>query len=350
MMTPLDLDHLLQKFSGRLPHHLALPAGVAIDQIQSIVGEILEEPFIKLHVLSDHPRKELPHAPFHFYFKAEPIETPFILSFHEPAAAYLLSRFFNNSDPFSDLRLKKGALGYSFLKALSIFDTHKLFQKLSLVLTDSIDPHEAMHAIKVELVKENFPPIIFELLFPEGFVHAYLDLYKHQLHAPSSKALYQIQVMTGSTHLKKSQLKQIQKNQLVLLDEHYYHTDTQKGMGRLFVENRPFAQVRITPNTLKILDFNPLPEEVFMDESIDETNPSILHTIDEVPLELMVEFATLKVELSQLEALKAGQTLDIHKENPTCVYLSLHGQRIAKGELVQVGEKMAFLVQETRHG
>lgn len=344
-MTPLDLNDLLTEFTKSLPHRLALPQEVPACRIESLCSELFQNEFLKLIVHTDRPTPSLPSAHYHFTFLAEPLDSPFYISFNEPTATFLLHHFFDHT-PLHDPRIKKGALGFALVKILAEFDRHKLFSKMNFVLTQDRICEEPLHTVKIELHEEHKAPIVAEFSFPETFVEGYLGLYRHQLRKDPSKALCQVQVITGSTKLLKQDIQNIQINQVILLDEHYYHLDTEKGMGHLHVEGRPFVQVRITPTTLKILDINPLPQEVFMDE-LD--NPP-LTTLDTLELDLQVEFATLKIELSQLEALAPGQTLEIHKENPTHVYLTLHGQRLARGELVKVGEKMAFLVQETRNG
>jgi flagellar motor switch/type III secretory pathway protein FliN len=118
----------------------------------------------------------------------------------------------------------------------------------------------------------------------------------------------------------------------------------QKGLAKLQYEGSYFAQVRLNHNTIKFLDFNPLPDEV----SMEQHGESPLKSLSEVSLELQVEFAKINLNFSEFEKLTSGQTLEIAKDNPTSCYLTLQGQRVAKGELVKVGEQMAFLIEELK--
>jgi flagellar motor switch protein FliN/FliY len=79
---------------------------------------------------------------------------------------------------------------------------------------------------------------------------------------------------------------------------------------------------------------------------VPEEKKKIAKGPDEIPLNVVVEIARLQMPLKTLMNLQPGNLLDldIHPENG--VDLVVNGNRIAKGELLQIGEKLGVRILE----
>ena len=346
MITKLNFDHLLEPLTSSFKEPLQLPKEVTLELLHPLISELLTSPISSLEAHSPHPVTHLPVHQHLFCLKADPIQPPFYCAINSACQGKLLEIFFESANFFSDDRLIKASLGFILLKAINLLNTQKVFSKLAFYLTEFSQTKESLQLVKVELKLESSYPLILDFYFPESFIEKYSELYKKELEPKHRPIPFWVNIHTGSVKLTTEELGSLRKSHVVFLDQNYYHPDTQKGIGRLVINNTVLAQVRITHHALKFLDFNPLPDE----DSMNQNNETSLKDVSGLLLDLQVEFTTLKMELGQLETLTSGQTLEFHKENPATVYLTLQGQKMAKGELVKVGEKMAFLVQETYHG
>lgn len=68
--------------------------------------------------------------------------------------------------------------------------------------------------------------------------------------------------------------------------------------------------------------------------------------LQEMPLKLSVEVAKLRMEVGKLLDLQPGNLLDLGTRPTDGVYLTHRGKRIAKGELVRAGERLALRIVE----
>jgi flagellar motor switch/type III secretory pathway protein FliN len=346
MFSELHLDKLLEPFSHELKKQLCLPTSFDHLKAEELLRQFFEDETLSFKAHLHSPQNHLPHHNLIFALKADPIAQAFYVCLTPPSKDLLLEKFFGSKGAFDDERLKTGACGFLISKFIVALNQYRLFDKNAFYLTEEVLKKDSFQTLKIEISLNSSYPLVLDFYFPEAFVEAFIELYQDSLHIKKSDHAYPIHIICGSVKLKAEEFRAIKKHDLILLDENYYHIDTQKGIVRLTFQNKVFAQARLSGHALKILDFNPLPEEDLMEQN--SFNP--LSTISDVELDLQVEFATLKLKLKDLENLEAGQTLNIEKEQSTSCFLTLNAQKIARGDLVKVGEKMAFLVQEIHHG
>jgi flagellar motor switch/type III secretory pathway protein FliN len=338
MISKFDFHQLLEPFATNIKATLKLPSSVTLESILELIKAYFDNQALEIKCFTPAPSAHLPVQNSLFCIKADPIQAPFYVSFSAPTKSKLLETFFGSKEPFSDDRL--------VTKFLDDLNFHKLFQGLSFYLSESMTCHESLLHVKVELLIQGSYPLIIDLYFPESFTEAFDELYKGQIETKSDFVPLFVHINIGHVKLSNDQIQSLKSGYILVVDDLFYNPETQKGMGHLVCKNHNFAQVRLSPHSIKFLDFNPLPEEAPMEQHVD----SPLKSLSDLTLELQVEFTTLKLQMKDLEHLTQGQTIEFHKEHPTHVYLTLQGQRIAKGELVKVGEQMAFLVEEIRHG
>lgn len=345
MITKLNLDQFLQPFSESSKASLSLPRSVSEDDITNVIKTFLNHDNCHIKAHESRPVSALPKTMQTICVKANPIDSPFYLAFSDPTRNKLFELFFGSTDPFQDQRLSYAASGYLVTAFLSDVNQKRLFQELSFYLADIAPEPELFHHLKLEIFIEESYPILIDCFFPEKFLEAFNALYQNDLSQKKFAIELPISVTTGLVTLDKDTLDRLKKTDIVFLDESYYDIPTEKGMAKLCFQGHNFAQARISHHHLKFLEFNHITHESNMETSDDSLKP-----ISDVSFELHVEFATFKMSLKELESLNVGQTIDLHKDKLTSCFLTLRGQKIAKGELVKVGEKTAFMIEEIHHG
>lgn len=345
MITKLNLDQLLEPFKDNVKATLALPSDIQDNDFINLLKQFLNSDPIDLRV---HHAPIVSHLPSQLELvaiKADPLDSPFFVGVSSPAKAKIFDLFFGSMEPFSDPRLVHGALCYLVLSFTSLLNQQKLFSKLAFYVTDKPHALDSYHHLKAELVIEGAYPVIVDLFFPEAFVESFCEIYKDKIQEPQHVLPLPISVISGSVRLSYAELKSLKETDVIFLDENYYDTDTHKGITKLSLSGKTFAQARLHHQHLKFLEFNYDAQPT----QIDMNSENTMTPLPDVNLELQVEFASFKMSSKDLESLTVGQTIELHKDDPTCVFLCLDGQKIAKGQLVKVGEKMAVMIEELSH-
>jgi type III secretion system YscQ/HrcQ family protein len=347
MITKLNLDQFLEPFKESVKTSLCLPLDVSHDDFLKLAVDFFGQDVQELTFHETKPVSHLPKDVTLMASIADPIAHPFYICFSKPANAKLFDLFFGSVDPFQDERLSLGASSYLLTSFLASLNQSKIFEDLAFYISETHASQDVFHHVKVEMKLQGSYPLVIDLYFPEAFVEAYLDKYKDKLSSHKQTHIeLNVAVVTGLVNVTNSQLARLNPSSVIILDENYYDVSSEKGMAKLCAKGKNFAQARINHNHLKFLEFNSFEHETTM----DNTSESPLLPLDEVQMQLQVEFASFKMSLKDLESLSVGQTIDLHKDHPTSVYLTLNGQKVARGELVKVGEAMAVMIEEMGHG
>lgn len=69
-------------------------------------------------------------------------------------------------------------------------------------------------------------------------------------------------------------------------------------------------------------------------------------SISEVPLNIIVELGTIRLPLSTILKMEPGNILPIDTDSSHVVHLTVMGKRIAKGELIKIGDNLGIRVIE----
>lgn len=344
MTLKLNFDHILKPFTETVKKTISLPTTIQDSLFETVLRDFFDSETLTLNTESVHSCNHLPPHLCTFFIKAEPLDSGFYLTITPPACSELLEKFYHSKTPFNDERLNKGAIGYLLTTFIQNLNNKKGLSGLSLYVAENEQTQETLQSIKVEIKLEDAFPLVCQLYFPESFVENFLKYFEADLKEPRQNISFISSVVIGHVKLSKEAFDSCQIHDAIILDENLYLPSEQKGLAKLQYQGVFFAQARINHNTIKFLDFNPLPDEVTMEQ--DSESP--LKSLSDVNLEFQVEFARLNLNFSEFEKLTTGQTLELFKDNPTSCYLTLQGQRVARGELVKIGEKMAFLIEELK--
>lgn len=346
MTLKINLESILKPFTDNVNKVLSLPNDVDINSFEEVLKSFFDVEQLQIKAHEIHSTNHIPQNHSIFYLKAAPVDKGFYLTITPPTVSKLFEKFYGSKTAFSDERLTKGAVGFLIANFTELLNEKKIFPSIAFYLSECADMHDTFQMLKLELLLENSYPLVVELYFPELFVESFYDHFSSSMRPLSNDLPFTVNITIGHVKLSKDVFRACKVHDAILLDESLYIPHDKKGLGRLNFAGHSFAQVRINHSTIKFLDFNPLPDEVDMEQNSE----SPLKSLSEVNLEFQIEFARLNISFSEFEKLTTGQTLEIAKDNPTSCYLTLHGQRVAKGELVKVGEQMAFLVEELKNG
>ncbi len=165
-----------------------------------------------------------------------------------------------------------------------------------------------------------------------------------------------VAICTGSVSLMLTEWKDVKPGDFILLDRGGYNPRHHEGAAYLTAGNVPLFNVSIKENKLKLLDYTQVYEEVMKkseplnnDQTEDALHPEEerVATIKDVPLQITVELARLRMTVDQVMKLAPGNFLElpIHPEQE--VALTVNGQKIGRAELVYLGEALGIRILET---
>ncbi len=177
-----------------------------------------------------------------------------------------------------------------------------------------------------------------------------------------------IKIEVGQTALSLSKWKNISVGDFLLLDRCTFDPQTHKGTATLTLHRKPLFRARVKENHLKIVDYafyreeqNTMntpednPEEPSLEEGTEENhlwsteNPEeamsekIIPT-GEIPMTLTVEVARLTMNLDKLLQLSPGNVVELPVKPEQGVDLTIDGKKVAKGELVKLGEMLGVRI------
>jgi flagellar motor switch protein FliN len=170
----------------------------------------------------------------------------------------------------------------------------------------------------------------------------------------------------GFVDLEKEEYKAIRKGDVILLDQCSYDPDEKEGWVVLTAGFETLFRGRLKKGGIKILEyprieedkkmmdeedkFEPLEEEIF--EIVDDTsalpqNASQvpLPSFEKLPVRVSIEVARLKMTIDELTKLSPGSLLDLAVSPELGVDLVVNGKKIAKGDLVKVGDVMGVRIR-----
>lgn len=216
-----------------------------------------------------------------------------------------------------------------------------------------------------------------------------------------------VHLEAGKINLKPSEWKRIAAGDFIILDSCSIEPNEDKGRVMLTINGSPFFRAKIKQGSLKILEHplyyevdrameNPPKEneeedhddEAFDDadfdfdeeevedslhsenenlseskdedildpdhlkvESSDKANttkiiPSTPLSMDEIPMTIVIEVARIQMSIKKLLELQPGNMLDLDIHPESGVDLVINGRRIARGELLKIGDALGIRILE----
>lgn len=148
-------------------------------------------------------------------------------------------------------------------------------------------------------------------------------------------------VILGTTSLSQDLFASLEPHDIVMLDGN--------------PSNQPLAlQARFSPHLVirGVLNDSCLEVEEIMEDPKTQPEDSnatpTLANLDALDVQLTFELGQLNVTLAQLKQLKSGMCLDLQKDMEHPVTIRANGKPVARGEIVQIDERLGVRIVEAR--
>jgi flagellar motor switch protein FliN/FliY len=166
-------------------------------------------------------------------------------------------------------------------------------------------------------------------------------------------------IKIGSTLLSPKEWKMLKVGDFVALDSGSYHPKKNTGAAYLTVGTTPLFQVKVKHNKIELIDYAFMYEEE-MDKHHAESQESPNHTeaelmpaateeavtLKELPMNVTVEIARLRITLEKLLQLVPGNMIELPIKPDQPVHLTVGGQLVGKAELVHLGDSLGIRIIE----
>ena len=275
----------------------------------------------------------------------------------------------------TDETIEEGFFISVLLTALAMFNELNPYGNLTALLEEDTPlPEEGALCVDLSLTINEHPHSM-RLCTPKEAHQAFKTHFRTEAPAsfgdPSIQSIpLPLQLEAGSTVLSLQEWEQAQVGDLLLLDRCTFDPKDNRGTAQLSINGTPLFEVRIKDGEIKLLEHAQHLEEYPMiddktpdddDEELeltpslskeeeDEDAPPLWSSEEEsttegemlatkaIPLTLVVEVGRLTMPLAKLTQLKPGNILDLALNPQLGVYLTIGSKRVAKGELVKIGE------------
>jgi flagellar motor switch protein FliN len=295
----------------------------------------------------------------------------------------------DGSKGLSSPKFQEGFYYFLATKAALVIDELKAFDDLALKIGKTTAlPQEESLCIDVEI---QHPKQTFwgRLVCPASYMRDFKAHFSSKESAPLTSALAKqidvsLGIEVGQTTLSSSLWNRVSVGGFILLDRCTFDPSTHKGTGVLTLHQTPLLRVRLKENSLKIVDYafyreeqNQMdpkmpqdeenPEDTFDTEELpfSEENTEMqgeeshlwgpqnaekmndkMIPANEIPLTIIVEVARFKMNLDKLLQLSPGNVLELPVKPEQGVTLTLNGKRVAKAELVKLGDMLGVKIQQ----
>ena len=253
--------------------------------------------------------------------------------------------------------LQEGFYLYSILQALAILQEQPPFRDLTLRLSEEEHVHHKKNCYCVDLkISLDSGSCFGRLALSSSFLAAWQSHFSSLNNLISFSSLAKtleipVSIRVGSVLLSQQEWNSLEKGDLLLLDRGSYDPRHREGVASLSVGATPLFHVSVKENKIKLLE-----PALFYEEDMDkrEATPEAQQedearsmAIKELPLFVTVELGRLRMTVEQLVNLVPGNFLELPVHPEQGVILSVNGQKIARGEIVHLGEALGVRISET---
>lgn len=251
--------------------------------------------------------------------------------------------------------LKEGFCRFLVLEGLSASSAIDPISKLTPTLGEAAKiPHENAFCIDVEIA---FGEVSCwsRLVIPASFRKAWIEHFsteKPEYHTSELAKATELIVgcELGSVALSQQEWASLHPGDFVLLDRGHFDFQSNTTLAILKLGPLSLFQVRISQDKMEIIDYVTTYEETMEQEKAD--NPSLPPanessvSIKDIPMNVSVELARLRITLDQLMHLHPGNmlTLPIHPDQG--VFLMVNGKKVGRAELLYLGDSLGIRILE----
>lgn len=235
--------------------------------------------------------------------------------------------------------LQEGFYRYLTLECLDTLENLGAFQSLTLRLTEEETVVDKALCIDVEIdldQKGFWGRLVIPSELQQALETHFADRPDQYISTELAKNLeLSIGVKTGSVTLSQEEWKKIKAGDFVLLDKESYDARKGSGMCLLMLEKTPLFNAKIKPHKIEITDY-----AFYHEESMSEETAAL----KELPIEVTVELARIKMTLDELMHLSPGKTLDLPIHPEQNVTLTVNGKKVGRAELLYLGHQLGIRI------
>ncbi len=270
--------------------------------------------------------------------------------------------------------LQEGFYQYLLLNAANSFSKVSPYTNLQLQWVQERPlPIQASYCIDLALSfgKEQIPArLILSQEFHANFSSHFTDNLLSFLESPLLDTMnVSVRVETGYCNIALTTWNKAQIGDFLVLDSCSYDPALNKGTACLILEKTALFQIKLKKDKIHILDYStkgdsqameeyedkefdslfpiedegPAKEEAFLNEEKD-LSEEILSSAAEISLPIVVEIGRFEIPLKKLLSLEPGNVLELSIQPEQGVYLTVHGKKIAKGELLKLGNTIGVTI------
>ncbi len=285
-----------------------------------------------------------------------------------------------SSKGFLSAQMREGFYYYLCTELAALFNTLHPFGNLPLKIGKAAPlPSEEALCIDIEIQLPKlscFGRVICPASFHQQFKAHFQDKTPSMLEgAITEKIPLSASITVGQTELSWAEWKSVRVGDFVTLDRCTFDPKTHKGTAFLSLENIPLLRLRIKEEGLKIVNYvtyreesptmdvslppsdeneeefsspelseEPNGDHLWSTESTPETGEEPLLSTEKIPLTLIVEVGRVTMSLDQLLNLSPGNMVELAVRPEQGVDLTIQGKKVAKGELVKIGEMLGVKI------
>ena len=261
---------------------------------------------------------------------------------------------------FSSDLLQEGYYRFLLLEALHALQSLEPIQQMTLHLAEEIPlPAEDTFCIDVALSyngKSCWGRLIITSAFRKAWIHHFSAFPAEYTPTPLSQRLELIiGIKTGSTRLQQSEWRALRPGDALLLDDGGYDPRQGRTLATLTLGTIPLFQAQIQQNKLELLKYAHIYEDTMQEHTSTphHSSPKQFASAEEepipiknLPLDVTIEIARLKITLDQLMQLSPGNMLELPVHPDQGVSLTVNGQKVGRAELVYLGEALSVRILE----
>ena len=264
----------------------------------------------------------------------------------------------NNKMKFTSTILQESYFRFLALETLASLNDLNLFQDLSAKIVETQEP-SSEEALCIDLIlKINSTNAFIRIAICKKLRSAWEEYF---INNPPLKALeisknlsLVLTAQLGYVKLSYASLKKLKTGDFVILDSIDYDAANNKGTVILKLGETSLFLAKIKEKKLKIVDFANYEETPNMEEKQNneelfaEAQNEALPTakIENMPITIIVEAGRFKMNLEKIINMQPGNIIDLALHPETYVNLTVNGQKIGSGELVNLGETLGVRIVE----
>lgn len=252
--------------------------------------------------------------------------------------------------------IREGFYQYLLLEALSSLQEIEPLQKLTFQMEEEAEfPNENSFCIDIEIQIDDKTcwgtlsiPASFRKKWVEHFSQASAEYFPTETARQTELILG---LKTAESLLTQEEWGEMEPGDFLLIEPSAHKAHSDKGMATLQLGTTPLFQVKINHNKIELLDYAFTYEETMEQKKTEPDEPLDLAeeeagSIKNVPLNVTIELARLRMTLDKLMHLSPGNLLELPIHPDQGVSLCINGKKVGRGELVHLGEALGVRILE----